>query len=254
MSDLKEAIAVIGKMDAISLKEMDRVSLMDRVDTKFYFNEEYLAPVLKSIQQNYNVLEIEGVRMMPYESLYYDTADKQMLRWHQNGKLNRYKIRRRKYMLTGQDFLEIKFKSNKGNTEKTRRLFNVNKEEDRKFIHENTPFSLNDLDNVLNNSFQRIMLVNRVSAERVTIDLNVSFGEGDNTEMTKLEKLVVLEVKSERSGGMSEIERKLKEFQIYPNGFSKFITGMYIFHKDLKFNRFKRRFSMISKTMGTDSL
>ncbi|NPD84441.1 polyphosphate polymerase domain-containing protein [Lentimicrobium sp. L6] len=254
MSDLKEAIAVVDKMEAISLKEMDRVSLMDRVDTKFYFDEEYLAPILESIRQYYHVLEIEGIRIMPYESVYYDTADRQMLRWHQNGKLNRYKIRRRKYMLTGQDFLEIKFKSNKGNTEKTRRLYNVNTEKDKKFILENTPFSMNDLEHVLNNSFQRIMLVNRISAERVTIDLNVSFGESDNDEMTKLEKLVVLEVKSERSGGMSEIQRKLKEFHIYPNGFSKFITGMYIFHKDLKFNRFKRRFSMISKTMGTDSL
>ena len=186
--------------------------------------------------------------------MYYDTSDGQMLRWHQNGKLNRYKVRRRKYVLTGQDYLEIKFKSNKGNTEKTRRLFNVNKEEDRKFILENTPFSLNDLNQVLNNSFQRIMLVNRHSAERVTIDLNVSFGEGDEKEMTRLEKLIVLEVKSERSGGMSELEKVLKEMKIYPNGFSKFITGMYIFHKDLKFNRFKRRFSMISQTMELESL
>ncbi len=254
MSDMEKAIDLINNMESISLREMDRVSLMDRVDTKFYFNEEYLAPILNSIKQHYHVLEIEGVRIMPYESIYYDTQDRQMLRWHQNGKLNRYKIRRRKYMLTGQDFLEIKFKSNKGNTEKTRRLYDVNKEEDSKFILENTPFQMDDLKRVLDNSFQRIMLVNRVNAERVTIDLNVSFGEGNNDEMTKLEKLVVLEVKSERSGGMSEIERSLKELKIYPNGFSKFITGMYIFHKDLKFNRFKRRFSLISKMVGTDSL
>lgn len=254
MSELKEAIAIIDKMEAISLKGMDRVSLMDRVDTKFYFHERFLAPLLESIKEHYQVLEIENVRIMPYESMYYDTSDGQMLKWHQNGKLNRYKIRRRKYVLTGQDYLEIKFKSNKGNTEKTRRLFNVNKEEDRKFILENTPFSLSDLDQVLNNSFQRIMLVNRLNAERVTIDLNVSFGEGDEKEMKKLEKLIVLEVKSERSGGMSDLEKVLKEMKIYPNGFSKFITGMYIFHKDLKFNRFKRRFSMISKTMETESL
>lgn len=254
MSELKEAITLIEKMESISLKDMDRVSLMDRVDTKFYFHERHLAPILEAIQEHYQVLEIEKVRIMPYESMYYDTQDRQMLRWHQNGKLNRYKIRRRKYVLTGQDYLEIKFKSNKGNTEKTRRLFDVNKEEDRKFILENTPFSLSDLEKVLNNSFQRIMLVNRKSAERVTIDLNVSFGEGDDKEMTKLEKLVVLEVKSERNGGMSELEKVLKELKIYPNGFSKFITGMYIFHKDLKFNRFKRRFTMVSKTMEIESL
>ena len=65
MSELKEAIALIEKMEAISLKEMDRVSLMDRVDTKFYFHERFLAPLLASIQESYQVLEIENVRIMP---------------------------------------------------------------------------------------------------------------------------------------------------------------------------------------------
>lgn len=251
---MKEAFAIIDRLTPISLKDMDRVSLMNRVDTKFYFNEDLLAPILMSIKEHYQVLEIEGKRIMPYESQYFDTKDHQMLRWHQNGKLNRYKIRLRKYVLTGQVYLEIKFKSNKGNTKKTRKRLNDIDALNEQFVLDNSPFNLKDLNLVLNNSFQRIMLVNRNNAERVTIDLNVSFGEGDDQKMTPLDKLVVLEVKSERYGGMSELERSLKGFRIYPNGFSKYITGMYIFHKNLKFNRFKRRFSMVSKTMGKNHI
>jgi len=240
-------------MRPISLKDMDKVSLMDRVDKKFYFHERLLPNLLMSIQQDYDVLEINGERFMPYESDYYDTSDKQMLRWHQNGKLNRYKVRKRKYLLTGETFLEIKFKSNKGNTQKTRRRDENDSQKNEDFILNNTPFSLLDLEHVVSNSFQRLMLVNRNNAERVTIDLNLSFNR--KTEETHLiQNLVVLEIKSERHLGITELQRSLKYLHIYPNGFSKYITGMYMFNRDLKFNRFKRRFLKVNKTIEKNIL
>lgn len=240
-------------MQAISLDAMDRVSLMNRVDKKFYFHERLLPNILMSIKDDYDVLEINGERFMPYESDYYDTNDKRMLSWHQNGKLNRYKVRRRKYVLTGETFLEVKFKSNKGNTEKIRKRDVNDIVKNEAFIEKNTPFDLLDLEHVISNQFQRLMLVNRNNAERVTIDLNLSFNR--KTEETHLiENLVVLEVKSERHIGITELQRTLKFLHIHPNGFSKFITGMYMFNKDLKFNRFKRRFLEVNKTIEKDLL
>lgn len=240
-------------MKPISLDEMDRVSLMDRIDTKFYFHERLLPNILMSIQKDYDVLEINGERIMPYESSYYDTSNKTMLSWHQNGKLNRYKVRRRKYVLTGETFLEVKFKSNKGNTIKIRKLDVNDSLKNEAFIIKNTPFSLVKLEHVLSNEFHRLMLVNKNNAERVTIDMNLKFNK--KTQETQLvENLVILEIKSERHLGITELQRSLKFLHIYPNGFSKFITGMYMFHKDLKFNRFKRRFLKINKTIEKNLL
>lgn len=64
-----------------------------------------------------------------------------------------------------------------------------------------------------------------------------------------MEQLVLLEIKSERNLGISEMQRSLKQFNIYPNGFSKYVTGMYLFYPHLKFNRFKMRFLKVNKTI-----
>jgi hypothetical protein len=235
-------------MPAISLEDANKVGLMDRVDTKFYFHERFLPNVLMPIIQYYAVLEIKGERLMPYESAYYDTSSFQMLRWHQNGKLNRYKIRKRRYVLTDETFLEIKFKSNKSKTEKYRRLNGIDYEEDQRFISQRTPFHWLDLHHILNNKFDRMMLINKNMRERVSIDLNVGFSNGDDN-YRYLDKLVVLEIKSQRHLGTTELQRSLKNLHILPNSFSKFVTGMYLHYKEQKYNNFKRRFLHLNKTM-----
>ncbi|NOR86798.1 MAG: VTC domain-containing protein, partial [Bacteroidales bacterium] len=176
-----------------------------------------------------------------------------MLKWHQNGKLNRYKIRKRKYVLTGDTFLEVKFKSNKGKTAKYRRLNGVDFEKDKDFIMYKTPFCWLELTNVLNNKFERMMLVNKNNQERVSIDLNVGFSNGDDAYQY-LDRLVILEIKSERHVGITELQRSLKFLHIHPSGFSKYITGMYMYHKELKFNRFKNRFRNVNKVLEKNIL
>lgn len=234
-------------MNKITLDQMDAVNLMNRVDLKFYFHERLLPDILNAIKEDYFVLEINGERMMPYESNYFDTDNFQMLKWHQNGKLNRFKIRKRKYLVSGESFLEIKKKDNKGVTKKIRRPNGIDLEEDRRFINTNTPFNWKNLNHSISNRFTRIMLVNNNMRERVSIDLDLEFYNDKTTR--KVERLVLLEVKSERQLGVTELQRSLKLLHIYPRGFSKYITGMYLFHPGLKFNRFKERFLQVSKTI-----
>lgn len=234
-------------MESIALDQMEEVNLMHRVDTKFYFHERLLANILKSVERDYYILEINGERLMPYESVYYDTDNLQMLKWHQNGKRNRFKIRKRKYLISNQTYLEVKKKNNKGITEKIRRINGVDLDEDRNFISDNTPFCWLELNHVISNRFNRIMLVNKNMKERVSIDLNLEFFKDNDAR--KVEKLVLLEIKSERHLGMTELQRSLKFLHIYPSGFSKYITGMYMFNDRLKFNRFKRRFLRVNKTI-----
>jgi hypothetical protein len=244
---------ILSEMNSISLAEMEEVNLMNRTDTKFYFHEKYLPKILQAIKDDYWVLEIENQRLMPYESEYFDTHDYQMLKWHQNGKLNRFKIRNRKYLVSGLSFLEIKKKNNKGFTEKTRIQNNKTTHLEENFINSNTPFSYQNLKPVISNKFHRIMLVNKNMSERVSIDLSVQFFK-KNEATKKLDQLILLELKSEKQTGITKLQRELKKWHIHPQSFSKYITGMYMFHSDLKFNRFKSRFLRINKTIEKDLL
>jgi len=106
--------------DAISLPEMDGVALMDRVDTKYLLDEGCLLTLLQRIQPEYRILEIDGDRVFRYETLDFDTPQRQCYLQHHNGKLNRQKYRIRKYRDSGRCFLEIKARSSKGRTDKRR--------------------------------------------------------------------------------------------------------------------------------------
>jgi len=104
----------------ISLKEMEGVKLMNRIDTKYTFSIDLLPTIMQLIKADYKVLEIDGNRKSSYKTLYYDTKEFSLYTKHHNGQLNRYKIRHRTYQETGDGFLEVKFKTNKGRTIKRR--------------------------------------------------------------------------------------------------------------------------------------
>ena len=99
---------------------MDNVRLMDRTDTKFSFHSSQLFSILDDIKFDYTALEISGKRFAEYHTLYYDTKKLDLYMHHQNGGLNRYKVRHRTYVDSQLGFLEVKFKNNKERTKKTR--------------------------------------------------------------------------------------------------------------------------------------
>jgi len=114
--------AYLSTYDAISLGEMDGVALMHRVDTKFLINTKQLSELLLKAHDFYHVVQIQGERLTPYKTIYFDTSDAKMYNMHHNGKLNRVKVRTRSYVNSGISFLEIKKKNNKGKTTKNRIL------------------------------------------------------------------------------------------------------------------------------------
>ena len=92
----------------ITLSELNGVSLMKRVDTKFILHKKHLVEILTSLQNDFQILEIDQKRLMEYQSLYFDTAEKQFYFQHHNGIANRCKIRMRCYIDSNLTFLEIK--------------------------------------------------------------------------------------------------------------------------------------------------
>lgn len=226
--------------DKTTLAEMNSVSLMKRVDTKFILKESQLLEVLSKLYDDYKILEINQERLMKYSTLYFDFENKKCFKDHHNGKLNRYKIRMRKYLVSDICFLEIKKKNNLGVTNKIRRqIKDFETDLTTKSKDYITESNINNLllEPSLYNNFSRMTLVNKNESERITIDVDLSFSFG--TDEKKFDKLVVVEIKQEGKRLNTTINRALKSMSILPTNFSKYCIGISNIIDDIKSNRFK---------------
>lgn len=226
--------------DKTTLAEMNSVSLMKRVDTKFILKESQLLEVLSKLYDDYKILQIDQERLMKYSTLYFDSQNKKCFKDHHNGKLNRYKIRMRKYLVSDICFLEIKKKNNHGITNKVRRQikdFETDLTLDSKEFITNSNINNIFLEPSLYNNFSRMTFVNKSEAERLTIDVDLSFSFGAKEK--KFDKLVVIEIKQEGKRLNTTINRVLKSMSILPTNFSKYCIGISNTLDNIKSNRFK---------------
>jgi hypothetical protein len=239
----------------IRLKDLDKVKLMNRVDSKYWFHIDKLPEVLRRIKDDYFILEIDGKREMAYSTTYFDTCRNDMYILHHNGKLNRCKIRRRTYVESGISFLEIKKKNNKGRTIKSRiQTANVNlnfTEKETEFIHSSTLYNCNDLQPVLWNEFVRLTLVNKYLNERCTIDFELKFRTIDGK--TNLSDLAIIELKSDGKLLNSPLAKVLRDLKIKKSGFSKYCIGRVLIDKNIKANAFKSRVRYIKKMISPNN-
>lgn len=233
----------------MSLEEIDAVKLMSRIDRKFWFHISKLEQILENSREHYDILEINGQRLMGYQTCYYDTPIDRMYLKHHNRKLNRHKVRRRIYLSTNVSFLEIKFKNNKKRTIKNRieTDFSANgfnsKEND--FIQKKTPFNGDLLKPSLNNKFNRLTLIHKNKLDRCTIDISPTFWN-DKGEV-KFENLVIFELKRGKSLKASSMVTLLRKLKIRQRGLSKYCTGRAMLDSGLKQNAFKPRLRFLLK-------
>lgn len=248
-SNISNIESILGLYHPVSLKELDSVKLMNRTDTKYLFNVSQLENILKKALDSYDILEIDGVRSMPYRSIYFDTSEMDLYHRHQNGKLNRYKIREREYVLTHTCFLEVKFKSNKGRTIKERKKIDEMEfqlsEKSKSFIRKNTPIDPEMLQITVINSFNRLMLTDKNRKERITIDFNLNYKKDELT--CDLPHIVIVEVKQDGFSNQSAFVKILKSESVRPTGMSKYCIGVLQFNKNLKYNNFKSKLLTINK-------
>lgn len=237
-----------SQFTSISLDEADKWSLLDRVDKKYILHESQLDGLLEKLFPDYFILQIGQQSILPYQTLYYDTEDFDMYHAHHNRKLNRYKIRIRTYLATGEKYLEIKFRSNKGRSEKTRIISeNITQLKEGlpdDFIQKHTIYRAGELNPKLETSFYRTTLFHKVHHERVTIDREITFRKGD--ERKSIPGLVVLETKTPRHENSSLLINLLKETKILQMRMSKYCTGINLLYPHLKSNRFKERLNRLN--------
>ena len=108
------------------------------------------------------------------------------------------------------------------------------------------PVPLEDMHPTLENSFERITLVDLAMTERVTIDTGLTFHNLETGQSRAMDNLVVVEVKR-NSRSESVINDTLREMRVHPMGFSKYCMGSVFTNDGLKHNRFNVRMRRVDK-------
>lgn len=247
---MKTISTLVNEYEPISLAEMDSVKLMNRIDTKYVVSASRLPEILGEVKDYYRILEIDKQRELLYRTTYYDTPDYKMYIAHQNGKLNRFKIRTREYVVSSIHFLEVKFKNNKGRTLKER-VKRVNgdlefHDNETDFLADSAPFTVEDLIPKLWNRFTRLTLVHKSAQERLTIDFNLSF-KNEKDDSVEVPQLSIIEVKQDKYTADSDIIQILRKHHINEMRVSKYCIGIAMLNPSLKRNRFKVKLLAIDK-------
>jgi hypothetical protein len=249
-NDLTRSTETINSFDSLTLEELDKVKLLNRVDSKYVIHIKDFPMILGEIKSDYKVLEIESKRIHRYESLYFDTVDFDLYKYHHNDKQDRFKVRYRKYLDTSLCYFEIKYKEKGNRTNKIRAkridISTTLSEADIKMI-EHDLIKGEMLQEKVWVYFDRITIANNNFKERVTLDLNIRF---DNKKIVKsFPELVVCEIKQEKSSYTSSVIKACTKRHYEQTGFSKYSTAIAMMEA-VKNNNFKPNFIKINKLIN----
>ena len=214
-----------------SLSSLKNASLMRRVDSKFLVPVSLVPSLLRELRQDYTILELDGLRSFNYVTTYYDTKQHTHYLDHHNGRLNRFKVRKRTYTDSDISFLEVKFKDNKNCTTKTRiasdeQIDNLD-DESVNFLSELQVADPTKLQAVQTGTYQRVALANEIIGERLTIDFNLAFKDEINNSRFLLGPWVVVELKQHRLNRNSAFFAWAKKNAVRKTSFSKYCMGVY---------------------------
>lgn len=261
----------LRRMQPITLEEMSAVQLMNRIDTKFVTTKQQVAELLERAEQLYYAQEINGDRLSPYRTTYFDTPQRTQYLQHHNGHANRTKVRVRTYLSSGDlTFLEVKRKNNHARTKKKRICLDIGgaahetldwqqtasglvstagvkvETTATDLVQQRTGLQLTDMRPVVENHFERATLVNMAKTERLTIDFNVRFRHPVTGLQGDVGDVVIIELK--RDGNVfSPILSLLRDLHIQATGFSKCCIGMAMTDPTLKQNNFKQKIRLVGR-------
>ena len=249
--------SAVEPIPPISLPEMEGVKLLNRVDSKYLTNEDTLVGVLKdALEAGYRVLQAEGDKISPYNSIYYDTEGLKMFLDHHNRRLVRQKVRTRVYVNSGDAFLEIKRKNNHGRTKKKRTPIPLSEMEGFasdpmavEYLEKHSDFKAEMISPVLSTEFNRITLVNPAKTERLTIDTSLLFTNFRTGKKASLEDAVIIELKQD-GHAPSPMKRILLDHRVKPVRVSKYCIAVTLTDGGVKHNRFKIKVRNIEKTIN----
>jgi hypothetical protein len=228
------------RFQAILLGEVGQAELLHRYDTKYVVPGSALPAVLQDAERHYRALEVQGLRVAPYQTVYYDTPELELYHAHYERCFPRAKVRVRTYQDTGRRYLETKLRGTPRWSGKERwTLDDVPRhlmmdpaavpplEETRGPVH---------LVPVVTVWYHRFTLVARDAVERVTVDVGVGMARDDET--ASYPGAAIIEVK-QPGPGPSPMTDALASLSFRPRGLSKYCLGIAALGNGARTRRFQ---------------
>lgn len=248
MIDITKIEEILDTCQNVSIFQLLRVELMERMETKFMFASSLLPQIVAELKPYYKVLSVNNLKIQPYTTVYYDTDDLLTYNQHHNGKGNRFKIRIRKYDAFSTRYIELKYKTNKEETKKKRieipdsNDLTVNSHQ---FIESETSLKFSEFHETLTNKFFRITMVNNEFTERLTLDTSLYFQKG--SQNIHYPSIVVAELKQSSFSRSAKFPVLIKEYGIRPTNISKYCLGMALLTQGIKYNNYKSKILQLQK-------
>lgn len=251
--------APLAQLRAVPLAELVReAALLERVDRKYLLTPDAAARALRSLDPATRVLEIAGQRSFAYDSVYFDTEDFAVYRLTAQRRRRRFKLRTRSYLDTGGCFLEVKTKSGRGTTVKTRVPWDT---EDRAWLgpdgHEFAasvlaeagadPALIGRLEPTVSSTYRRTTLL-LPGGSRATIDTELRWRTPAGAEASAPGHIIIETKSAQRR---SQLDEALWRSGNRPSGISKFGIGTAALHPGLPRNKWARALTAAVTTAPT---
>jgi VTC domain len=237
----------VAGLPAASLAEViERSALQARVDHKYLVPLERFAELAARLPDTYAVLEIDQLRGLAYESVYFDTPDLLTYRQHLQGRRRRYKVRTRAYLDSGACMFEVKLKGRREQTIKARLPYPV---ADRTHINPQAQAFLADqlreaygqppprLAARLTTAYRRTTLVDLQRGTRLTCDVDLTC-RGGGMLAVGLSRHVLVETKLPVRHGDADIA--LRSLGLRPVEMSKYRVAVALLHPGIRRNPWHR--------------
>lgn len=238
MTSRPEAPAPLSLAEVLALAH-----LQTRTDRKYVVGPDAFDRLIDALGAGLGVLEIGGLRSFRYESVYFDTPALDSYLGAAHGRRRRFKVRTRSYLDSGDCMLEVKTRSGRGETVKTRMPYEIGRRScldaaglDFVRRHALLPAGAT-LAPALTTAYSRATYVDLATGSRLTCDhgLECSSPAGDSVS---LPGELLVETKS--SGAPTAADRFLWRAGVRPVAISKFCVGMAALHPSLPANQWHR--------------
>jgi hypothetical protein len=253
--------AVLADFPSIALGAYHDETVAERYDSKFVLAASLVPRLLERCRERYRVLDVNGARITEYQSAYFDTPDRAFYLAHHAGRAPRSKVRVRTYVATRDQVLELKVRTNQGQTRKYR-VAVAGDDESTLGMLAGAPFADVDptlaalpLVGVLRATYHRITLVASPS-ERVTVDLGLTFTGTATLASARFDRLAIAEVKGSRRAAtwFRQLARELGVRTGGRGGMSKYCLGVISLERPTQQGRFRDVLNRISHAVNGNDL
>lgn len=224
----------------------NRSAMLTRIDNKYITHSTDLETMLSSLTNGFDILDIGDRREFTYATRYFDDAERRAYYEHHQGKRKGFKVRTRRYLEAGLCFVELKMKEKRSTTIKHRLAYGYDKYEtlnsealqfikNRYNAHYGKYFEY-QVRPVLDIEYRRLTLVSKTREERMTIDTDLMFSNGQHG-LYAPRGIFIIETKSNNGRGLAD--RCLQSKHHYPiKRCSKYCVGMAALSEVARYNHF----------------